>query len=327
MNTHIIKKNTFTIKKQTLAKTLGLIFSVAYGFYIVAVLQLQFFLGSGDIGAYVFYFEDSEREYEVLELGSGSAFRLAVLTLSEFFSVASVTVLSYVAFITSSIIFYIYSRNIRSEKYLIYILPLFLMVFFTPNVQFLFSSGIRSGIAFTILMVAFIYFKGVGKYILFGLSSLIHLSMLPILSLYYLFYMLNNKRIKSSFISSLFLLLLGSFLVVIAGSIFAVSTSFSQSISYIFLIVYVALLIIFINKKAIKNVYGFMSVGLILIVLSGIIIDVSFIRYVGNAIILYLFFLINKGEAGTIQIFTFGYAPLFILTLFYSITNLQTIGS
>ena len=36
MNTHIIKKHTFTIKKHTLAKTLGLIFSVAYGFYIVA---------------------------------------------------------------------------------------------------------------------------------------------------------------------------------------------------------------------------------------------------------------------------------------------------
>ena len=66
---------------------------------------------------------------------------------------------------------------------------------------------------------------------------------------------------------------------------------------------------------------------IILIVLFGFIVDFSFIRYVGNAIILYLFFLINKGEAGTIQVFTTGYTPFFILTLFYSITNLQTIGS
>ena len=202
------------------------------------------------------------------------------------------------------------------------------MVFFTPNVQFLFSSGIRSGVAFMILMVAIIYFKGVSKYILFGLSSLIHLSMLPILSLYYLFYMLNNKRIKSPFIASLFLLLLGSFLIVVATDVLNLNTvAVDHSISYTFLIVYLALLIIFINKKALKNVYGFMSVGLISIVISGIIIDVSFIRYAGNAIILYLLFLINKGEQGTIQVFTLGYAPVFILTLFYSITNLQTISS
>ena len=80
MNTHIIKKHTHTIKKHTLAKTLGLIFSIAYGFYIVGVLQLQFFLGSGDIGSYVFYFDDTAREYEIDTFGSGSTFRLRSTT-------------------------------------------------------------------------------------------------------------------------------------------------------------------------------------------------------------------------------------------------------
>ena len=195
------------------------------------------------------------------------------------------------------------------------------MVFFTPNVHVLFSSGIRSGIAFTILMIAIVYFKGVSKYILFGLSSVIHLSMLPILSLYYLFYMLNNKRIKSPLIASLFLLLLGSFLLAFTANTFNLTVSVSSSIFYNLLIFYFGLLIIFINKKVIKNIYGFMSVGLILIFLFGLIIDAHFIRYIGNAIILYLFFLINKGEAGTIQVFTIGYTPFFILTLFYSIAN------
>ena len=144
--------------------------------------------------------------------------------------------------------------------------------------------------------------------------------------LYYLFYMLNNKRFKLPTIVSLFILLLGSFFIVIVSNTLYSLPSFSSSFSYNFLIFYLALLIIFINKKAIKNVYGFMSVGLISVFLSGLIIDVSFIRYVGNAIILYLFFLINKGETGTIQVFTLGYAPFFILTLFYAISNLQAIG-
>ena len=195
------------------------------------------------------------------------------------------------------------------------------MVFFTPNVQVLFSSGIRSGIAFTVLMVAFVYFKGISKYFLFGLSILIHLSMLPIISLYFLFYMLNNKRFSMPFYLSLFLLVLGSFLIAIFGSLFHSTTEVTSSIFYNSLIFYVALLIIFINQRAAKNIYGFMSIGLILIVLSGLIIDVSFIRYVGNAIILYLFFLIKRGGAGTIQIFTIGYTPFFVLTLFYSIAN------
>ena len=47
MNTYITKKHP-TIKKHTLAKILGLIFSVTYGFFIVASLQLQYNLGSGE---------------------------------------------------------------------------------------------------------------------------------------------------------------------------------------------------------------------------------------------------------------------------------------
>ena len=82
-----------------------------------------------------------------------------------------------------------------------------------------------------------------------------------------------------------------------------VETEVSSSMLYNLLILYVGLLIIFVNKKAQKNLYGFMSVGLILIYISGLLIDASFIRYVGNAIILYLFFLINKGEVNYSSVF------------------------
>ena len=257
----------------------------------------------------------------MLTLQGDYAFRIAVFALTELLQVSTINILSIMAFIISSITFYIYSVKVRSKKYLIYILPLFLMVFFTPIVQVLFSSGIRSGIAFTILMIAFVYSKGVIKYLLFFLSSAIHLSMLPILSLYFLFYILNNKRIKTPFIISLLLLLMGSITIAVGASIVHVETEVSSSIAYNLLIFYVGLLIVFINKKALKNLYGFMSVGLILIYISGLLIDASFIRYVGNAIILYLFFLINKGETDTIQVFSIGFAPFFLLTLYYSIAN------
>jgi len=321
MNAHIIKKRNLAIKTSTLNKILGLILSVFYGLFIVGSLQLQFYLGSGDINAYIHFFDEAGNDSSVLTLQGDYAFRIAVFALTELLQVSTINILSIMAFIISSITFYIYSVKVRSKKYLIYILPLFLMVFFTPIVQVLFSSGIRSGIAFTILMIAFVYSKGVIKYLLFFLSSAIHLSMLPILSLYFLFYILNNKRIKTPFIISLLLLLMGSITIAVGASIVHVETEVSSSIAYNLLIFYVGLLIVFINKKALKNLYGFMSVGLILIYISGLLIDASFIRYVGNAIILYLFFLINKGETDTIQVFSIGFAPFFLLTLYYSIAN------
>ena len=321
MNTSVLRKRQLTLKKQTFTKMLRLLISLGYGFFIVGSLLLQYFLGSGDINAYIHFFDEAGNDASVLTLQGDYAFRIAVFGLTEYFQQTTITILCYMAFIISSITFYIYSAKVRSKKYLIYILPLFLMVFFSPIVQVLFSSGIRSGIAFTILMIAFVYTKGITKYLLFLLSSAVHLSMLPILSLYVLFYLLNNNKFKTPFAISLFILLSGCFSIALGASLVHVETTVSSSVAYNLIIFYVALLIMFINKKALKNLYGFLSVGLILIYLSGLFIDASFIRYVGNAIILYLFFLINKGEVGTIQVFTAGYAPFFVLTLFYSITN------
>ncbi len=191
--------NAYIKKTHTLTKILGLLFSIAYGFFIIASVRKHFFLGSGDIGSYVLFFDDFETwtdltntyaEWSYFSFPPDTAikgegiFRLSVLLLRELLNQSTLTVLSYLAFITSSIICYLSAVNIRSRKYLYYILPLFLMVFFTPRIMNLFASGIRSGIAFTILMVAIIYLKGTKKYILFALSGLIHLSMLPIVSFY-----------------------------------------------------------------------------------------------------------------------------------------------
>lgn len=319
--------SAYTIKKQTFSKFIGLLFAIAYGFFIVGYLHYFYSMDSGDIGSYVNFFDNEKGTslsfiFDTYSIRGDGVFRVGVFFLSDYFNTEPITVLSYLAFIISSVVFCIYAASIRSSKYLIYILPLFLMIFLTPMVSNLFASAIRSGIAFTLVMVSFIYCKGFWKYSLFLVSSLIHLSMIPIIALYILYYMLENIRIRSPFIVPLFVLSLFSFSIVIAAYVLKFNaTEISSSIFFNVLVLCIGLLIIFTNKKVIKNIYGFISIGLILIYLFGLIIDLSFSRYIGNAIILYLFFLINKGEAGTIQVFTTGYIPIFLLTSFYAIAN------
>lgn len=321
MSTNISNKRFLSFKPIVFNRMLSLILAITYGFFIVISLQLQFYLGSGDINSYIHFFDEAGNDASVVDIRGDYAFRIAVFWLTEFFDITTIDTLSYMGFAISSIIFYLYAMSIKSQKYLIYILPLFLMVFFTPNVQVLFSSGIRSGIAFAILMIAFMATKGFSRYLLFAFSGIVHLSMLPILALYFMFHFLNNKRIKTPFIFSLFFLITGSFVVAFGSTSVHFVDIVSNSIAYNLVIFYVALLIIFINKKALKDIYGFMAVGLILVYLSGLLIDASFIRYVGNSIILYLLFLIRRGEVETIRVFSLGYTPFFLLTLYYSVAN------
>jgi len=313
-----------TIKKNTVINLTGILFSFAYGLLVVASAQRLYLLEDGDISRYVNFFQtyDLTTSYDRFSVRGDGVFRTAINLLKEFFNTEAITVLTSIGFLTSSIIFSIYSINIRSSKYLISISPLFLMVFLTPMVITLFSDQLRSTIAFTILMVAMIYTKGVVRYSLFGLASLMHMAMVPIISLYFFFHIVNRIRIRSDFIIPLVALLLVSSLIPIAAYTLQFNvTNASQGIYYNFLIFCITLLIIFTYKKAINNIYGFISIALLLIYFSGQIIDISYIRYVGYAIVLYLFFLIDRGEVGSVKVFTVGYAPFFLLTIFYKFAN------
>ena len=244
MSTEILQRTRLTIKSQTLNKIFALILSLVYGLFIVLSLQIQFSLGSGDIDSLLHFFDEAGNDISTVSLSGDYVFRIAVFYITEYYDIETLAVLNAMAFLIASLIFYLYSVNIRSQAYLIYILPLFLMVFFTPNVQVLFSSGIRSGIAFTVLMFALSNYKGLTRYILFLISSAIHLSMLPILALYVFFYMLNNRMIKTPFIISLFLLFMGTFVIAFGGTKVHFVDVDSASISYNLLIFYAALLIL-----------------------------------------------------------------------------------
>ena len=317
--------NTISTKKDTSIIFFALLGSIAYGSFVVASLERLYFLGSGDVNDLVNFFDNIDifvlnNNYSVIS-GDG-LFRLLVVYLGNLFNAENLTVLGYIAFAFSSIAFGICAINIRSSKHLIYVLPLLLMVFFSPNVINLYASSVRSGIAFTILLLAITNRNAGIRYILLGLSSLMHLSMVPLVSFYFLFHILRDRRFNVSSQSSYFLLVLYSFSIATFAYIYRYNvTTSNSSIYFNFLTFCLALLILFTSKKAIKNVFGFMSIGIILIVIAGNFLDLSFSRYTGNALFFYLFFLIKEPNLNTIKVFSLGYSPYFALTTFYAISN------
>ncbi len=317
--------NTKFVKIQSVYKVIAFIFAVLYGFFTVATLERLFTLDSGDVNSLVDFF-DANMQTDAIEtygIAGDGLFRLIIIFLGNFFGAEPKTVLSIIAFLTSSITFLIFSTaSIKSKTSFINFAPLFLIVFLTPMVTNLYASGIRSGISFTLLMAAFVYFRGITRYALFGLSSLIHLSMLPILALYILFHTINKIKIRSVVFIPLTMLLVTSFSIAAFNFFFKINIILSaQSFYYNFMIFYLALLLTFINRKAITNIYGFLAIGMIYVYLFGLVFEISFIRYVGNSIILYLFFLIRRGGTGAIHIFTLGYIPFFVMGVFFAFAN------
>ena len=302
-------------------------FAAIYGFFIVASLQYFYSVDSGDIGSYLKFFnENANAGLDNRSIVGDGLFRAGVILLGGYLGIEPINVLSALAFVISTVLFTIYAVHIRSSKYLIYLLPIYCMIFFYPIVSNLFASNIRSGIAFTILMISLVYLKGVWKYFLFGFSSFLHLSMAPIVAFYVLYHAINYifRKIgfRSSFVVPMLMLVVSSLSMVAFSYVYKFNvTIVSSSGIYNVLIICLGLLMIFTNKKVLRNIYGFIRVGLILVYLFGFLIDLSFARYIGFAVILYLFFLIEKGEIGTIQVFTLGYVPVFFLVSLYTISN------
>ncbi len=309
------------IKRESLTKCLYLLLSLSYGFFAIASLERLNLLGSGDIHNYIDFFSywDLTLAKENFSIVADGVFRILVVYLIAVLNYDAYEVLTLLAFITSSVFLFISLENIRSRNRSIYLFPLLILVFFTPFITNLFVSGIRSGIAFTIVMAAILYFEKVTKNILFALGCIIHLSMIPIVGLTILFKILDKIKIKSSF--RFFISIIFSLLVVLIAKFLDFTSPISQSFLYNMLIFYFALLIIFIDKEAFTNFYGFISISLVLIYLMGITIDVSFIRYFGYSILFYLFYLMKEGQKEKIQIFTIGYLPIFALLGFYTVYN------
>ena len=312
MNNLIIKKNKLQIIPKLLIATL-------YGCFIVYNLNLDLTNDSGDIWQLI---RNAEVKIVDPNLTNEYLFYFLVNLIVSYTVIDYLNIFQIIAFITSAILLYIFISRIKSENYLYYSLLLILIVFCTPRVVDLFASGVRSGFAFTILIFGLNYFKGTSKIILIIISVVLHLSMLPIVGLYLLFTFFNTSGFNFS--SSIYYLLLttfGIFIVFLADYSYPVA-SVSQSIRYQILIFILSLFFILIAKGAVKDIFGFLAIGIILIVIVGFIFDVSFIRFVGNAILFYLFFLIKENNKKHIRTFFLCYFPFFVITVLYSIPGI-----
>ena len=122
-----------TIKVDKLLKLLAVLISVFYGFFTVFTLQRLFLSESGDVAAYVDFFSDIDifttfNEYSLI--GDG-VFRVSVIFLGNLLNIEIVDVLSLLAFLMATAVFSTFLMSIRSTNYLIYLSPIFFMVFFS----------------------------------------------------------------------------------------------------------------------------------------------------------------------------------------------------
>ena len=315
---------SFSIKKDSFYSFLALVGAIAYGFFVVEYLYGLYRSGSGDINELVYFFEDFGSWVFVNEAAySGDfVFRWLTFFMAESLEVDFLTVLGYIAFLTSSASFYLVSVNLRSRQENTLLLILLFLVFFSPAVVNLYASSIRSGIAFTILLIGSAYPSLIIRWFMFALAIACHLSMAPLVFFIFIFNILQSRKIAASYHSSLIILAVSSVILVGFSYFYRYNiTLVNSSLMYNLLVVLFALVVLFSSYNSVNNKYGFMAVGLVLIVITGFVVDLSFSRYLGSSIILYLLFLAKEGSARSTRYFTFGFLPYFILTSFYSVSN------
>ena len=310
MDNSIKKINKFkNISKQLLA--------ILYGCFIVYNLNLDFATNTGDIQKYILNVHVKIQA----AISHESLFYILIEKLDIFFNISPEDSFRVIAFTISSILIYIFALHVQTKNYANYLWPLFWIVFMSPRVTDLFASGVRSGIAFVVLFYAITYLRGITKYITIVISGFFHLSMIPIIGLYFLFNFINKTRLNlSTSIYYLFLFFYSCFIIILANELY-ILPSISSGINYQLLTSILGLSYILINKESVRDLYGFLSVGTMLIVLIGFLLDLSFVRYIGNSILFFLFFLINKNKKRNIQSFLIIFFIYFVLTLAYTISS------
>jgi hypothetical protein len=319
--------NNLNIRKSSLSRISNFILALLYGFFIFYLVQVDLENESGDIGSLLAFFKNFNElnyfnQFFNITESVDYTFRYILIFVYEKTKIEFLNLLSLLALIISSLVFFIFALEVNQRNKPFYLYLLFLMIFFTPSVWDLWASGIRSGFAFVLLFTGLIYFNGTKRYIMFLGSVLIHLSMIPFIALYFLYnFLISQRHNIHTAIFYLSLLFFGLVIILLSNQFYTLPP-LSQSIRYQLFILMLALVFIFFNTNAVRDLFGFISIGIIFIVLFGFVFDSSFIRYVGNFIVIFLFYLINKGDKKSIQLTCFFYFPYFFITLYYSIINL-----
>lgn len=298
---------------------------LAYGLVIVHILQALYDAGDGDVVRYVNFFQNQDLavSLENFSFKGDGVFRVSINFLKAVFAVETITILSALAFLTSSTVLCLAFTKIQSNKKTLALVPLACMVFLSPMIVLIFADQIRSTLAFTVFLLALMYAKGFVRYSSFALAGGLHFAMLPIISVYFGYHILAKLRVKSDFmlrLSALVAVSLG-FCLVAAIFQFNVTPAFQGQL-YNIAILYLAMMMLVTNKEVLNNIFGFISVALMLTYFFGQLLDVAFIRYVSYAIVLYFFFLLEQRHSVKVSGFMLSYAPFFLLTVTYKMSNI-----
>ena len=185
------KKYRFYFKLSSFHKFLALTFSLIYGALIIFLLNLQHQLGSGDIASYLHFFGQFSPENDAPELSiqQDGAFRLSVFFLREFFGVRGFN------YFKCNCIYNLYNSFLYIfDKYKIRKIFSLSIAFISNDFHYSNCSGIifiEHKIGHSIYHVDDFHClsQGNNQLVFFGLSSIVHFSMIPFIGLYILFHL------------------------------------------------------------------------------------------------------------------------------------------
>jgi len=204
---------------------------------------------------------------------------------------------------------------------------LVVLILFTPSVFELIASNIRSGVALVIFLYGIKSNTRLIKLILIFISVLIHFMVLPILSLYILFYSLKKIGIVRRSTSINILLLIFTSLTFCLITKFNFYTSgYQYGFLFSILVYFITILFTYFYSKVIANEDGFVAIGLMFMISISSFLDINLMRYLGVAFILYGIFIINTNNINIIKKYTSFYFILVIIYQIYFFRNLMFYG-
>lgn len=217
-----------------------------------------------------------------------------------------------VSFLLSLILF----KNVFNKKNLLSGFFLTWMVLITPSVLEFLVSNVRSSFAFILFLIGLNLNSKSLKVIFFFLASLIHLLILPMIIVVFLFYLLKKTYPLSKFDTKINYIII----FIVSLSIFYLSTNFrfieQISYGYFYIIFMLSFVVVFsMLNRCVKFIEGYLALSLMLLINISVIAGYDFSRYFPITIILFSIFLIKNDIKKNYEIFNLFY--FFILIIEY----------
>lgn len=194
------------------------------------------------------------------------------------FALQSLTIIATLAIVFPVVL----AAGKRNNKVLMY--PLLFVIFLHPRFIDLVAGNIRSGCALAILISALNMKDSKLKYLLIFISPTFHLGTLPLIFLYFIhkyWKVVIPRFLSGSEVKTVFIFFMAGALCLGAKIIFPErgGGEWEGRFAYTVAIILLSAVVFFLGKHFVNNKFGFLSLGLISIVLWGAILDYSTMRY------------------------------------------------